>query len=344
MLKMKLLIILSLVSITLTRICYENDDCMIHPWSPNCNEYTIPDNVLTANITQMCTAYPKMYMAGCTIRLICSDAVKNAMYPDYCKPFALYKVLCQEMAGMDECLGWRAMCSVSNSTVKQCAQTSLPLAKGIIYKTYVKWICGNMSMTGCEKCDATCNIDALQIYSDLCNQMPTMEVCNYNWTQLCMYYIPKWPLCPGGTDVGPAMRMYFHGGVKDYILFYQWVPQNVPQYTIAIILILLFSILYEFLKLLRARIDKAHRQKLGEQDKGLINKTVKVTHDKMYVLMTSAVYLVEVTLGFLLMLITMTFNVGLFLAVIFGRFIGVFISGILQDYSNPGEIAEENCH
>jgi len=281
-------------------------------------------------------------MSGCTIASICADPAKNTLYPNYCKPFSLYKLLCREMSGMSQCFAWRSMCVPTNSTVQQCAMESVPLLRGVEYKNFIRSICGEMGMTNCDKCTpASCPIDALRLYSDLCNEMPTMTQCA-NWNTLCTKYIQKWPLCPSGNAIiPPAMKMYFHTGFREYILFQGWVPQNDAEFIIAVILIFLFSVGYEFLKYFRAVLEKNHRMAL-EENVGILNGKKPSTKSYPHLLVSSFLYFVEITLGFLLMLLAMTFNITIFLAVVIGRFVGVLIVGLLSENAPPA--IEESCH
>ena len=43
------------------------------------------------------------------------------------------------------------------------------------------------------------------------------------------------------------MRMYFHWDINDCILFYQWQPKNVWQYTLSLVTIFIMCILREFI-------------------------------------------------------------------------------------------------
>jgi hypothetical protein len=53
-----------------------------------------------------------------------------------------------------------------------------------------------------------------------------------------------------------AMRMYFHTGGNDFVLFKEWVPCSDAQQAITIIAILTAGIFNGFLKALRARIEQ----------------------------------------------------------------------------------------
>ena len=53
-----------------------------------------------------------------------------------------------------------------------------------------------------------------------------------------------------------AMRMYFHAGGNDFVLFKEWVPCSDAQQAITIIAILTAGIFNGFLKALRARIEQ----------------------------------------------------------------------------------------
>lgn len=59
-------------------------------------------------------------------------------------------------------------------------------------------------------------------------------------------------------------------------------------------------------------------------------------------LLLSLVFFVQIALGYFLMLIAMTFNVGLFLAIVFGFTIGYFVFMDTQAPAKDG--AETVCH
>ena len=74
--------------------------------------------------------------------------------------------------------------------------------------------------------------------------------------------IPDWPICSASRAQIPEMRMYFHVGYVDYVLFKQWVPTNQGYYFGTWIVVVIMGIIYEFLKSVRAKLEKKWAQDL----------------------------------------------------------------------------------
>jgi hypothetical protein len=74
--------------------------------------------------------------------------------------------------------------------------------------------------------------------------------------------VPRWPICPVGNSLVPTMMMYFHFTYVEYILFKEWVTTSEFEFIIAVFIIFLFSVGYEFLKLWRFSVDRNMRKDL----------------------------------------------------------------------------------
>jgi len=309
-------------------------DCLSTPWDPSCKDFTLSDSDSNKFINYMCI---DMYMAGCTIRNICNDAKYQNLYPSFCNPFSIYKEMCLDMPRMNDCDTFLKMCP-SNTSITQCNITTLPnLLSTRTYNDLIKSICTTMDMDGCSDClNKSC--DKLTVFSNLCLQMD-MKQCS-SWHGLCSN-VPKWPICSEGNSLIPSMKMYFHTGINEYFFLQQWVPQNDGQYVLALILTFIASVGYEFLKLWRNRIGKNYQR---EKSFSPINEHPNARAGKIsYVLKSSTVYFVEITVGFLVMLLIMTYNVSLCITIVVGRYIGAIICGMIDDYT-PDTTNEVECH
>jgi len=305
------------------------------PWDPSCKNFILPDQQITSMNTALCG----MYMPGCTILNICNNAKYSGMYPDFCKPFSIYKELCNDMPKMDSCSTYNKMCT-SNSTIEQCSTKTLPLLHGKNYSELIEGICGSMDMDGCEICHNDKKCDRLKVYSDLCIQMDNMKQCD-SWHSLC-HMVSDWPLC--ANTLVPQMKMYFHTGINEYLLFQELVPQTLGQYLIAILLVFIVSFGYELLKLCRNKLTTNYRRKRDEKLGYTLGKILK--WDKfIYVASNTSIYFLEICIGFLLMLLVMTYNLFICLAIIFGRLLGSFVCGCLDDDPTISSYSKDlECH
>ena len=88
--------------------------------------------------------------------------------------------------------------------------------------------------------------------------MPTMKECT-QWQNLCDSGLSDMgAFCRdnSATKLVPVMRMYFHTGISDIVLFWHWVPRTMGQYVATILAILVMGIVWNGLKLLRQERDK----------------------------------------------------------------------------------------
>jgi len=311
-------------------------DCLSQPWDPSCKHFNLPDGDVIKLNQALCS---KMYMPGCTVFNICDDDKYGGMYPVYCKPFSVYKELCNDMPRMNNCSSYNQMC-VKNSTIDECSIATLPLLGGVNYSTFIDGICLSMDMDGCNICKQDPNCDKLTIYSRLCLQMPAMEQCA-SWHALCKV-VPQWPLC--AVTIAPAMKMYFHTGINEYILFEDLVPQTIGQYVIVLVVTFAVSIGYEFLKLFRNRISSDYLKVKNENISLMTNEKKSLGSRKklMFVISSSTLYFIEICIGFLLMLLVMTYNLFICLAIVIGRLVGSLICGCYED---PSPYTKEvECH
>ncbi|KAJ3204358.1 hypothetical protein HDU67_009553 [Dinochytrium kinnereticum] len=142
-------------------------------------------------------------------------------------------------------------------------------------------ICGLMTMEQCARCNldgsftATasqlprCNV--LEAYGSLCLVMPDMTDCQRHQTTCSNPTISSSsslsPLCRGTSNsdpnsfdetlLPPVMRMYFHTGITDYVLFKSFVPRTMGQYLGACVFTALLAVLMMAVEATRRRMMRA---------------------------------------------------------------------------------------
>ncbi|EDV43146.1 uncharacterized protein Dana_GF18342 [Drosophila ananassae] len=151
------------------------------------------------------------------------------------------------------------------------------------------------------------------------------------------------------TTKSCPMIMVFHGGHCERILWRGWVAYTVTEFVLSALAIFVVSFLYEALKFLRqhlARRDaRKESERLAEEQRrknenptagGCCSETpLAEERDPSYWqrlfasthIIQALLNLVQIVISYLLMLIFMTFNYWLCLAVILGLGLGYFFFG-----------------
>jgi len=307
-----------------------NDTCVVQPQLEMCQNYELPDEEVESNIDLLCTSMPEM--PGCTVDNIC----KSSKYSNdiYCVPFSVYKDLCLDMPMMNGCQDYKSMCNVS-SVVLECSTPALPLPSTMDIEDLITSMCNQMPMEGCNECTSSLSdCDLLTTYSDLCMSMPSMSECT-DWKTYCEL-IPDWPICSASAagNADPIMRMYFHTGFEDYVLFKDWVPRNRAQYVGTWFAVCLAGIVFEALRWCR------HLCEVEWKKYSHIDKNKWVPFDWRVDVPRAAMRFVEVVLSYSLMLVAMTFNVGLFFAVAVGFSVGTLLFGRFIAWEKQQEAAD----
>lgn len=313
----------------------EDAHCLDTPQDTSCTNYLYPDGNSTHDMMMLCSMMP--YMSGCSIQNACTNS-HDHHGELWCEPFSLLADVCAyDMPGMSGCANYKKLCFPTDSVIEQC--DDFPPIPGLPTTSYIndaiKSMCSGHFMTACSKCPTSSpgymNCDLLAVYSELCLSMPDMIECQ-QWKSMCESGLTAWPeYCPS-NEQPPIMRMYFHTGIVDYILFKGWVARTDLQYVGSMVAIVLMAIVYEALQSFRAYLEWRWNSVLaasnGEKlplvgESNSINGEYTVAPFIFSVDVTRALlHTVEVALGYFLMLIAMTYNMGLFLAVLVGFFLG----------------------
>ncbi|KAJ3394483.1 hypothetical protein HDU92_006868 [Lobulomyces angularis] len=338
-----------------------------------------PDANATADITLLCESMP--FMAGCSVMTACSGKSDA-----FCKPFSILSDICAaDMPRMNDCTNYRVRCNITgtgdknvpanpiallgNTNDAQCKSElplpSLPSSKSL--SSQVSSICSEMNMSGCEKCKNTgstymdCNL--LEVYSFLCKSMPDMKQCG-EWKSLCAA-TPTLSFCPSSSgseesEGPPAMKMFFHSGFADYVLFEKWVPRNALQYWLSNLALFVLAIFYEglstYLILLEAKWSKFNKAaacypyRLSTAAGFPSSSSSTFPHSGIRIALTRFLFkFVLTTLGYALMLVTMTFNIAMYFSVVLGFAFGTLIFGGLskrtrmESTSDPAEEKISAC-
>ena len=367
--KMKLLAFITFASLTLA----QTEECITNPTLPACTSFVLTDETALTDLADLCKNMP--FMVSCSMQKMCSAEQNiNESVQKYCSPFSLLADGCAvDMPRMGGCARYSGMCGISrnvsgiavpadpsslfrNTVVSQCTTASpLPLLPSTAQvNTQVKSICAEMDMIGCDKCKITpqggrtyLDCDILGVYSELCQAMPEMSQCGA-WKSMCQQS-PNLPLCltaeNGNRNAPPTMKMFFHTGITDYVLFENFVPRTNSEYAWAWVFCFVISVVYEglvafasIMEVKWANSDKASAcfparlataTTLDSSNEAVT--TVKTNSNSGYIvkgtsiaLQRSVMKFINATIGYAVMLVTMTFNVGLYFAVILGLAVGTF--------------------
>ncbi|KAL2919236.1 hypothetical protein HK105_200879 [Polyrhizophydium stewartii] len=235
-------------------------DCLADPTAAACADFRLPLSNTSASLDVLCGSMPNM--PGCSLRKLCRSGRAGIANLWFCQEFSLLADVCaKDMPGMRGCGDYTKLCK-AGSVVRQCynepAVSYLPTTRRA--KQLVLDICADMYMTGCERCGATGMCPGFEVYSDLCLSMPEMEQCD-EWKRMCKAE-PLLPVCPptGDSDGspnsrGPTMKMFFHFGYSDYVLFDFWVPRTATSYALACLACFTLAVAYEWLLALGAHLE-----------------------------------------------------------------------------------------
>lgn len=134
-----------------------------------------------------------------------------------------------------------------------------------------------------------------------------------------------------GTD--HMMKMYFHFGVSETILFKGWETDNVGGLIGSMIGIFVLATLYEGLKYWREDLMRkaiAKQQYVANASKANCaeeNKQIQVNMMSFPHAIQTLLHMVQMIISYFLMLIFMTYNVWLCIAVVLGAGLGYFLFG-----------------
>ena len=299
----------------------------------------------TSDVAALCMMMPRM--SGCSVRRQCAASVRGAAGKP-CADFSLLGDVCVEMSGMDKCANYDKLCA-ANSTVAECSANPpiahLPTTKDA--EAGAKAICKMMpGMSACSQCGASSCDDPLLALGALCQSMPSMAGCKTSgWEAMCAAAdagaaLPAYCGSAAGGDDPPEMRMYFHTGLVDYVLWESCVPRTPAAYALACAAIVVAGVVAVMLRGARTLVEQrwvraaATGGATAPADGALYYSGGGGGADKNGVpslarrnAARAALVAASTTLEYALMLVAMTFNVGLYAAVVGGFALGTLLFG-----------------
>ncbi|ETN58243.1 high affinity copper transporter [Anopheles darlingi] len=138
---------------------------------------------------------------------------------------------------------------------------------------------------------------------------------------------------PDDVEMACPMQMSFHGGSCEVILFPSWATTEAGAFVGATIGFFLLAFLYEGLKYGRELLHVNHTGKLSPSVAGVQKRTIRDALLNRVHIVQSLLHLVQVIVSYLLMLIVMTYNYWLCLAVVLGAMCGYYVFGWVRNSS-----------
>ena len=263
-------------------------------------------------------------MPGCSVRRQCDlgGALGAA-----CDDFSLLVHVCTQMPSMASCAAVSSLCA-KGSAVEACSNVPASLKRMLTAsdaRSAALAVCEAMpSMSACGTCRSGSGAcpDPLLSVSKLCRAMPSMDSCA-PWEAWCLapgseHDLPAY--CGGVPHDGGGvpMRMYFHLDWRDYILFKGWTPHDAETYVLALAAVALSAVGSAWLRAVRVVFECSQA---GAPGGGRRHRIFRANAARALLVTVSS------GLDYLLMLVAMTYNVGLFLAVVVGLGVGTLAFG-----------------
>lgn len=329
-------------ALALTSVAAASHSCVDEPAAPACASYVYPN--ASSDLATVCGSMAAM--PGCSVLSQCQSG--GARGAAVCADFSLLHRVCDQMPGMAACATIGRLCA-NGTVVSACASEPEALAQmptASQARSAALGVCASMpKMQACTSCTsgpAPHCPDPLLSLSRLCTSMPGMASCA-GWEAWCRLpgaseslpaYCAGVP-APGGGGV--PMRMYFHTGWRDYILFESWVPHSLTSYLLACVGVVCAAVLSVALRGVRA---------IFEVQNALSGRRAAPPESRTAILRANAVRALLVTvstaLDYALMLVAMTFNAGLFLCVCGGLGFGTLLFGH-WGRTAPPKAAQDCC-
>mmetsp|Transcript_2733 Transcript_2733/g.3853 ORF Transcript_2733/g.3853 Transcript_2733/m.3853 type:complete len:400 (+) Transcript_2733:131-1330(+) len=322
-----------------------SDHCFSDPALPNCVDALAyyPANAQHADIEMACAQRP--WTTGCSLWRKCRSGLATGTH---CQAWGLLHDVCNDevTAGTESCKRYQLLCPANSETVvKQCTEeTGVPsfLHTATAIQAMLD-LCEAMPlMEWCSECTSSQNpavncMDPLGSISSICLDH-YMEDCR-PWYDMCRQQPAGLEaICGTNGDFQMdtldnacfgQMKMYFHTGFTDFILWDTWVPCTVERYIGALVALFITGIFTGFLKAVRARLEQRWMKELRDEPPLPEGSWafLPTGQQRWMNLMRFVFVFVTVTLDYALMLAAMTFNYGIFFAVILGMAAGSLFFG-----------------
>lgn len=340
--------------------CYED------PTAAECMDFKQGDQDSIEQIESLCDDMSDMI--GCTLWKECEemrsgggggDGSSNAQ----CTPFSILSDICYEMSGMSGCDNYNKLCSAQGSVVKQCTEEGR-ISNVLTTSTTVDGIlqmCSGHGMPACSQCTSYSNCpDPMSTMSALCLSMSGMSGCA-QFDSFCQEAGDTFTsLCGQNSDSLPPMKMYLHASMRELILIKEWVPTSNGAYIASCIAVIATGVFVSALKATRVKLEKKWNRRVpggGSKTTLHLEKPAGSSSsldDSMAVqplplkkklmaymsfsqfkrnVVRSIITSVVVFFDYMLMLIVMTFNIGLIISAVLGFSIGMLMFGHVGETS-----------
>jgi hypothetical protein len=290
----------------------------------------IPDIDIYSKEIECACGLTKQAPVGCSISKACSE---GKTHRGYCAPQSIWNDVCgDDLAQLRKdgiCERYQDTCI--ESTSKDCSTGFPDLPKTSQIRSLVKEMCTEMpKMKACKGCNTgDCDEPFTAAYIPLCVSMPGMHEC-IAWKSMCAKApepeIRQAWRCPEKDEEDPPpMRMFLHFSRIDYILFSWWVPRSYLAYFLTCVFCFLFGVISSSLRILRVRAeaqwsaidsDTQHGEYRWFAPPSFATNAKRAT----FLALVSVV-------DFMLMLLVMSFNVGIIAACVLGLAFGHFLFG-----------------
>ncbi|KAJ3413480.1 hypothetical protein HDV05_007925 [Chytridiales sp. JEL 0842] len=346
-------------------------------------------------------------VSACSMRSACQS---SNLSTESCSDFVLLKHACtfdSMFVGTEDCeIVQTCLNDASCNTL-----STIPFPTSLEIQSYIYAICTSMSMEDCAKCGISfrsstvpsnvttalsLNCNTLDVYGSLCrvHEMSSCDSYTTTCTAASTSFPPATPLCLGAStpiqlaassasgqnaasgaafqpELNPVMKMFFHTGISEYILFFQWVPRTPAQFFGACMFTIVLGVLFYALGFLRMLVVLRRLKKLtkknseksttavaarkasqaGSESTVTIDNSIPMTSttkeskfnlDKeLFMLAKASLKAFEAFLSYVLMLIVMTYNIWLILCACLGLFLGSYIFDRREEYMAVGDRAED---
>ena len=249
-----------------------------------------------------------------------------------CRPQSVWNDVCfDDASGLQDrgiCERYKKSCSQAAHPAAECNSGLPSILKVSEVRSLIKEICTEMpNMKHCKICgNGECDQPFLQAYVPLCASMPGMHECK-QWKNICgnvdeEHFKNIWKCFGDDADEPPPMRMYLHSSTVEYILFSWWVPRTTLGFSAACLFCFSLGLLSSFVRIFRMTLEAEWA--MGEE-KGtrewLRPQSYRTNAKRSGLIMAASL------LDFLVMLVVMTFNIGIIISSVLGLGLGHFLFG-----------------
>lgn len=298
--------------------------CVTMPQMSSCKNYVYPNT--TSDLQMICSMQSSE--PGCDLLSKCEE---DKVTGDYCDSFSILADLCDTRLHtltnvMGSCDNYRSMCNSEGTQIEACGKyVSNFLTKDEVVG-YVRDMCesGMSGMKACSECTSSSSCaHPLLSYSEMCLEMPGMSKCGYLWTMCKDLGVGFEFLCGDSSSdnddapycTGSGTNMMMNGFVwiprgqnPCLILFFEsWLIDSDLKLALSVIGVFILGISNAFANQYRDYIWKLRSKRKEEILSCAIHTTLGA---------------VQLSIGYFLMLVAMTYVFVYFAAAVVGLAVG----------------------